>query len=87
MGTDLEPPDNTTINQHNEQLSAENARYAVLYMEFEMFVRGVMALEDWKEAIQKVFEYVHLINCALVLCHANTPNEIGANLIVLISLN
>ncbi|KAF8415824.1 107-domain-containing protein [Tirmania nivea] len=56
VGTDMESPDNMTINQHNEQLSAENARYAVLYMEFEMFVRGVMALEDWKEAMQKVFE-------------------------------
>jgi len=71
----MEPPDNTTINQHNEQLSAESARYAVLYMELEMFVRGVMALEDWKEAIQKVFEYVHLINCVFVLGHANTPTK------------
>ncbi|RPB28299.1 nuclear pore protein 84/107 [Terfezia boudieri ATCC MYA-4762] len=56
VGVDMELPGNMTIDQHNEDLSAENARYAVLYMEFEMFVRGVMALEDWKEAIQKVFE-------------------------------
>lgn len=41
------------------EMTAEHARHAALYMEFEMFVRGVMALEEWKEAMQKIFEYVY----------------------------
>lgn len=83
----MESPNNLTIDQHNERLSAENARYGVLYIEFEMFVRGVVALEDWKEAIQKVFEYVHRINYISVRGHANIPDGKGANLTALTSLS
>jgi len=71
----MEPLDNLTVNQYNEQLSAENARDAVLYIEFEMFVRGVMALEDWKETLQKVFEYVHLIFCWAMLTHLGKQEQ------------
>lgn len=38
-------------------LSAEHAYATALYMEFETFIHGIIALEGWKRVIQKANEY------------------------------
>ena len=40
-------------------LSAEHAYATALYMEFETFIHGIIALEGWKRVIQKANEYYH----------------------------
>lgn len=40
-------------------LSAEHAYATALYMEFESFIHGIIALEGWKRVIRKANEYYH----------------------------
>lgn len=37
-----------------DYISPEHARQGVLYMEFEMFIKSIMELEEWKIAVHKV---------------------------------
>lgn len=39
-------------------LGVEKAMQAAMYMEFEFFLKGILALEDWKEALHKATELV-----------------------------